>query len=335
MPPIRFYLPDKIPADMPQSPEVFWTGFFGQMRSGVYAWTVQTYLRLRESGFPCELVGKLPQDGIIVAHRKSLGRGFQPSPNTLLVCLKADANFHSYAHLHVVLNRGDARRWYPSVYMPHWPQAGLLPRDPARGDAWENAAFFGDPGSLAGEMRGPAWEAMLRELELAWNPVEPAQWHDFRRVDVVVAVRSFDRRRYPSKPPTKLYNAWHAGVPAVLGRELAYQDERRTSLDYCEAGSFAELVAALRLLKADPGLRRDMAANGRLRARESDPAVITGRWQNFFTDVARPAYEKWVQASARERTAFYRTGFLKATVASTQEKLFALSQSIRGGARER
>jgi hypothetical protein len=54
-----------------------------------------------------------------------------------------------------VLNRGDARRWYPSVYMPHWPQAGLLPRDTGRGDAWENSAFFGDPGSLAGEMRGP------------------------------------------------------------------------------------------------------------------------------------------------------------------------------------
>jgi len=52
------------------------------------------------------------------------------------------------------------------------------------------------------------------------------------------------------------------------------------------------LVAALRQLKADPGLRRDMAANGRLRARESDPAVITGLWRDFFTGVATPAYEK-------------------------------------------
>lgn len=315
---------------MPQSPDVFWTGFFGQMRSGVYAWTVQTYLRLRESGFPCELVGRLPQDGIIVAHRKSLGRTFQPSPKALLVCLKADAPFHSYAHLHVVLNRGDLRPWYPAVYMPHWPQAGLLPRDPARGDAWENAAFFGDPGSLAGEMRGPAWEATLRELELAWNPVEPAQWHDFRRVDVVVAVRSFDRQRYPNKPPTKLYNAWHAGVPAILGRELAYQHERKTDLDYLEAGSPAELTEALRRLKSDPGLRRAMVDNGSLRARESDPAVITGLWRDFFTGVAVPAYEKWIAASAREHRAFYRDGGWKYTVAGLQEKLHALTQSLRG-----
>ena len=129
-----------------------------------------------------------------------------------------------------------------------------------------------------------------------------------RRVDVVVAVRSFDRRRYPSKPPTKLYNARHAGVPAVLRWELAYRDERRSPLDYCEAGSFAELVTALRQLKADPGLRRDMAANGRLRARESDPAVITVLWRDFFTGVATPAYKKWIAASAREQRAFYRDG---------------------------
>lgn len=329
MPPIRFYLPDKIPADMPQSPDVFWTGFLGQMRSGVYAWTVQTWLRLRESGFPCELVGEMPQDGIVVAHRKSLGRSFQPSPNVLLVCLKADATFHSYAHLHVVLNRGDLRPWYPAVYMPHWPQAGLMPRDAGRGDTWQNAAFYGHPGSLADEMHGPAWEATLRDLELTWDAVEPSRWHDFRRVDVVVAVRSFDRQRYPSKPPTKLYNAWHAGVPAILGREMAYQDERKTALDYLEAGTFAELVAALHRLKSDPGLRRDMAASGRLRARESDPAVITERWQSFFTGVAQPAYEKWIRASARERKAFYRDGFLKAAVAGFQEKWYALSQCLR------
>lgn len=334
MPPIRFYLRDPIPADMPQSADVFWTGFSGQMRSGIYAWTVQTYLRLRDSGFPCELVtGKLPQDGIIVAHRKSLGRRFRPSPKALLVCLKADADFHSYAHLHVVLNRSDLRPWHPGVYLPHWPQAGLLPRAPGRGDAWKNAVFFGDRGSLAAEMSGPAWERTLRALELTWDPVEPARWNDFRQADVIVAVRSFDRQRYPSKPPTKLYNAWHAGVPAILGRELAYQHERQSPLDYLEAGSYAELVEALRRLQADPELRRAMVAHGRQRARESDPAVVTGRWRSFFTDVALPAHEQWMRAPAAKHQAFYRAGFLKAAVAGLQQKWFALTPSRRSSSR--
>ena len=326
LPPIRFYLPDTIPPDMPRSPDVFWTGFAGKMRSGVYAWTVQTCLRLQQSGFPCELVGEMPADGIVVAHRKSLGRKFRPSPRLLLVCLKADATFHPYAHLHVVLNHGDLHRWHPATYIPHWPQPGLIPRDAARGEAWENAAFFGDPGSIASEMRGAAWEQTLRDLQLTWDAVEPARWHDFSRVDVVVAVRSFDDRGWANKPPTKLYNAWHAGVPAVLGPELAYRHERRSELDYLEARSLPELVAALQRLKADPELRRRMVENGRVRARESAPAVITGRWQDFFLTTAVPAYERWLRAAPRARTAFYCNGLLKSAVATVQGKLGALRQ---------
>ncbi len=311
LPPIRFYLPDAIPPDMPSSPEVYWTGFLGRMRSGVYAWVVQTYQRLRAAGFPCEITHTLPADGILVAHRKSIPRDYVPPRGVLFVCLRADATFHPYAHLHVVLNRLALSGWYPSVYMPHWPQAGLLPRDPGRGDRWENAAFFGDPGCLADEMRGPVWDGILRELELSWHFVGPEKWHDFREVDVVVAVRGFDRHRHGNKPPTKLFNAWHAGVPAVLGRESAFQQERRHPLDYLEVGSFPEVVAALRQLKADPALRRAVAENGLQRARESDPAAITARWREFFETVALPAYEKCQRVPPWRRSLFQWNGRFK------------------------
>ncbi|MEM8808289.1 MAG: hypothetical protein AAGF01_19895, partial [Cyanobacteria bacterium P01_G01_bin.38] len=38
------------------------------------------------------------------------------------------------------------------------------------------------------------------------------RWHDYRQIGAVVAIRSFDRRRYDHKPATKLYNAWQ-GCP--------------------------------------------------------------------------------------------------------------------------
>ncbi len=322
MPPVRFYLPDKIPADMPSSPDVYWLGFRGHMRSGVYAWTVQTFQRLRAAGFPCELTDQLPADGILVAHRKSVPRDFVPPAGVLFVCLRADATFHPFAHLHVVLNRSALSWWYPSAYMPHWPQPGLIPRDPARGDVWQNAAFFGDPGCIAEEMQGPEWEATLRELELTWHFVGPDKWHDFREVDVLVAVRGFDRHRHGNKPPTKLFNAWHAGAPAVLGRESAYQHERSDPLDYLEVGSFAEVVAALRKLKEEPDLRRAMIVHGRERARESAPAAITGRWREFFEKVATPAYETLRQSSGWKRTLFRWNGILKTNAQDLRERFW-------------
>jgi hypothetical protein len=319
-PPIHFYLPEPIPADMPQSPRVYWAGFRGHMRGGVYAWTVQTFQWLHESGLNCQLTNQLPTEGILVAHRKSLPRNFVPPPKVLFVCLRADATFHPFAHLHIVLTQRAVSRWYPSAYMPHWPQPGLIPRDPARGDRWENAAFFGDHACIAREMQSDQWTSTLRELKLNWQHVPPEKWHDFSEVDVVVAIRDFvGKHHYANKPATKLFNAWHAGVPAVLGRESAYREQRQNDLDYLEAATLADLLAALRCLRDHPDLRRSMVAHGRQRARETDPAVIVARWRDFFATVATPAYEKWRAASAPQRRLWQFNGQLKRKTQDLQE----------------
>lgn len=322
MPAIRFYLPDGIPDDMPLSPGVYWTGFAGKMRSGVYAWIVQTYQHLRAAGFPCELTSTLPEDGIMVAHRKSLPRDYVPPPGLLFICTRADATFHPYAHWHVVLNRRELNPWFPSIYMPHWPQPGLIPRDPARGDTWQNAAYFGDPGCVAKEMQGPSWEETLRALELQWHFVGPDKWHDFREVDVVVAVRGFDGHRHGNKPPTKLFNAWHAGVPAVLGNESAYQQQRKNALDYLEVHSFPEVVAALRKLKEDPALRRAMAEHGSQRARETAPEVITARWREFLETTAVQAYEALPRTGGWRHVLFRINGRLKTAAQDLRERFW-------------
>jgi hypothetical protein len=322
-PPIRFYLPDKVPADMPQSPDVYWTGFRGYIRGGVYAWTVQTFQRLRDAGMNVELSDQLPSEGVFVAHRKSVPRGFVPPPGVLFVCLRADATFHPFAHFHVVINRLTRHPWYPSVYMPHWPQPGLIPRDPARGDRWENAAFFGDDACIASEMRGDEWASILRELKLNWNHVPPEKWHDFSEVDVVVAIRDFiGKHRYANKPPTKLFNAWHSGVPAILGRESAYEQERKGALDYLEARTVPDLVAALRRLRDEPELRRAMVANGCQRAKESEPAVITARWREFFEKMAVPAHEEWRRAGEWPRRWHRWNGLLKTKAQDWQERFW-------------
>ena len=318
-PPIFFFIPNgadwpELPTDMQQ----YWPWIRAQGQLpwwGHFNWTLQTYLRLRAAGFCCELARDIPDHGIVVAHRDFLPTGLRPSPRQLLVCLLADRNRtgsigrHPYAQIHVVQNPHDdflANRSpaWQAFYMPQWPQPGLLPRDPDRGQRFEVAAFFGYEHNLAPELRDATWAAQLRDLGLRWRAVPRDQWHDYRDVDVVVAVRKFGYSDFSCKPPSKLYNCWHAGVPAILGAESAFRANRRSHLDYLEVQSLDETAGALRRLRDDPALRQRMICNGFTRAQEVHPARLAEEWHRLVTEAIVPAYRRWADASPWARAMF-------------------------------
>lgn len=299
LPPIYFYIPqeDWSPSKIPKSANTYWSGFEGNLTSGIYAWTVQTYLRLKEQGFPCQLTGTLPKAGIVLAHRASLPFHLRPKPKLLFVCLQADYDPHPYAQLHIVLNADEARTKKDSYYMPHWPQPGLIPRAPERGARFENVAYFGIEKNLAPELQEASWPEQLAALGLRWLVASRDRWNDFSDVDAILAVRSFESLDYKRKPATKLYNSWHAGVPAILGPESAYRAELLSELDYLEVTSAKEAIEVLGRLRSDPELRRAMVENGRARAEETEPAKLVSRWREFITDVAVPACDRWCGSS--------------------------------------
>ncbi|NEP60100.1 MAG: hypothetical protein F6K31_24355 [Symploca sp. SIO2G7] len=215
LPPIYFYIPPPYwPDTIPASADKAWKGF----GIGIYTWTLQTYLRLKADGFPCQLVSELPEEGIVLVHRNSLRvhNRLKPSKNLLLICLKAELNQYPYAQLQVVQNPTESQTGKNCYYIPHWPQPGLIPRNPTRGDRFENIAFFGHQTNLAAELLEPAWEQELQALGLNWCPRLNSNrwdkyeeidncWHNYNNIDAIVAVRSFDRQQnYPTKPATKL-----------------------------------------------------------------------------------------------------------------------------------
>lgn len=53
-------------AQIPDTADINWPCF----AHGIYAWTIQTWLRLSGAGFPCTLTRELPNEGIVVAHRE-------------------------------------------------------------------------------------------------------------------------------------------------------------------------------------------------------------------------------------------------------------------------
>ena len=139
---------------------------------------------------------------------------------------------------------------------------------------------------LAGH--GIEWAMHAVRHEGAETDKVDASWGDYREIDLVVALRPPDRRLYTNKPATKLFNAWRAGVPAILGPEYAYREQRRSDLDYIEASSLGEAQHAVQRLRGDPELYRAMVENGRARAVKFTPAVILSRWERLLYETLPP-----------------------------------------------
>jgi hypothetical protein len=171
LPQIYFYFSqyEWLSKNMPESADIYQPSFHNSFHKqgisdGEVCWILQTYLRLRDNGFSCELTGTMPTEGIVIAYRMSLPFNFKPTPKLLIICLKADKPPHPYAQLHVVQNSYERKLIENAYLMPHWPQQGLIPRDPARGDRFETVAYLGTGGNLASELISPAWREQLNQM---------------------------------------------------------------------------------------------------------------------------------------------------------------------------
>lgn len=266
-----------------------------ELQLGEHAWVLQTFLRLTRAGHPAELANVPPDEGLIVFHAKqskALARRLPRRRDVVLVGARADNREPLIADFEVLQNGrfADGRRRF---HIPHWPQPGLISRDPARGTRLERLVYKGFDRNLHPAFRSEAWRRFLAGQGIEWVTDSVAfagrstdkmaiEWPDFRQVDAVLAVRPDERSQRTAKPATKLLNAWLAGVPALLGPEYAFRELRRSDLDYLEVGSLSEAEAAVRRLREDPGLYQAMVENGRSRAAEYTVEATVRRWAELL-----------------------------------------------------
>jgi glycosyltransferase involved in cell wall biosynthesis len=190
--------------------------------------------------------------------------------------------------------------------VPHWPQPGLIPRNPERGATIRTLAFKGDRGNLHPDLFSSRFADFLDARDIAVHLEEtddrtvPQPWHDYQNVDLLIAVRKpwHEGDMFYNKPATKLINAWHAGVPALLGPEYAFRELREDPLDYIEVASDEDAMAAIDRLIEHPDLYRDMVAHGRKRAEDFTIDRITERWAEvLFEKIPRIANTQSFQLS--------------------------------------
>ena len=272
-------------------------------------WIYQSWLLLNEAGVSCELATQMPSQGIVIALNSSL-EAFRewerPIPrDVFFVDIVTQRFVHPSAHFHLVQNKNRARYLPDSIFVPHWPQPHLLPRDPNRGERFENAYFVGQPYQCHQEIFSFEWLQQVRRrvgLHVELRPVE--LWHDYRMADVAIALRNVSDLHHFNKPATKLYNAWHAGVPFVGGKESGYASQGEVGKNYLEARSPSEMLTHLLRLKEDPIFRKQLVEQGREASKRFSTEAILGDWKFLVLEKLPALAEKFYEQSPKARRYF-------------------------------
>lgn len=258
---------------------------------GRNSWIAQTFVRLRPvleaRGWQVTTGPRFVPGTISIVHRDDANRFDPPAAATFLVVVRADrAPVHAcdLALAQNPLALGEGER-----FMPLWPQPGLRARDAGRGTRLECLAYQGRV------ERAPDWfgdadfHRALRRRGVRFE-VRSRGWSDYTTVDAALAVREEGPRVLATKPATKLYNGWLAGVPVLAAPEPAYAALRRGPLDLLEVRGPRDVLDAVDILQRDPRRYRDMVRNGRQRGAEYGVDATRERWVDLLEREVLPRF---------------------------------------------
>ncbi len=273
--------------------------FADRLMMGREVWGVQAFHLLRQRGHLVQLSDDYKEGAINIVHREDLDSATIPD-DIFIVSIRADRDPSFDTQMEIVQNRHSV--WRKSdIYIPHWPQPGIIPRDPARAATIENLVFMGKACHLADAFSTPEFTEALTKLGVKLR-IQDNNWWDYQSADIVLAIRKGSPFYLSIKPASKLVNAWHAGCPAILGNEAGYTELRRSELDFFATDSPGEVLRFILELKSDPSLFLHMVEQGRKRASEFTREVVLDRWEQSLAGPISRRYEYWLARKRDNRT---------------------------------
>ncbi len=259
-------------------------------------WVILTYLHLKQRNLDVRLSNKfIPGELCVVNAGNYFPQVYRPHSSFIVGC-RGDCSRSSICNMTIAQNNLGVQSKH-DMFMPHWPQPGLLPRNLDRGTRIETIIFNGS--GLPERFQSPQFLAALKKLGVRFlnNSKEIGlsnNWSDYREADVVLAIRDHHAL---AKPASKLVNSWQAGVPALLGNEPAFREQRQSNLDYIEVREPSDVLEAVRYLKANPDVYMAMIQNGLTRSQEFSFDNIALRWRNLLAGEIYEEYCRWKEYS--------------------------------------
>ena len=278
-----------------------------RIQSNEDCWIIVTYLYLKQKHLNVSISDRFIPGEICVVSSQDLGikeRTF----NSFVVGCRGDGFQPPLCDFTVVQNKACLDDSETDIFIPIWPQPGLIPRLKERGSTIENIVFKGDEINLYESFRSPEFKRELEKLGVTLRingkrENEPVMWHDYSTDDLVLAVRDLTEKDALVKPASKLVNAWIAGVPALLGPEPAFREQRQSDLDYIEVTTPQAVLEAVKLLKSQPELYQKMVANGHKRAEDFTTEKMIQRWYEFLAGPVADGYKRWSKRTQVSRMA--------------------------------
>ncbi|MER9200799.1 hypothetical protein NKH74_16500 [Mesorhizobium sp. M0933] len=261
---------------------------------GHFNWVAQSWLVLRQFR-PGLTIGTDVRPGVINFGHSLLWRNVGPRIGEFRVGARADFPRLFDVDFEVLQNPAVSVS-AKQAYLPYWPVPGQIERDSSR-NGLRTIAYAGRIGkvNLAGEILSGDWFGpKLNGLQ--FKIVPPDKWHDMSEIDLLVAIRSFDRCVYPGKPPSKLFNAWRSSIPLLAGYDNAFSAVGQPNVDYVRIGSQPEFLQSLTQLREDSIFYERIVAAGRARAQEVSHERIAECWLDVIDQRIVPAYKHWYES---------------------------------------
>lgn len=275
--------------------------YAGIFTKGDLNWCLQTYHILAKRGsVAVKCSNCLLDNHINLIHSDQLLK-VKGSSKQFVVCVRADYPLRPWAQYHVVQNVHQLTSDTSSI--PHWVQPGLIKRQADRRGV-KRVAYAGAP--IKGNMAGSAesWKKMFEPYGIEFVLLPSGSWHDLSTIDVLIGIRSFTTHPYHTKPPTKLFNAWHANIPFVGGYDSAFRQVGVPGEDYLLATTPEEAVSAVLQLRYSPALYADLVKRGQQKALQYSEDTIAAIWEKTLTGPIADRYKNWKRYPVYEQIRF-------------------------------
>ena len=259
---------------------------------GIDCWIVQAFLLLHSRApthWEISFSDEIKSGAINIGHRDELhlkhglDRGF-------IVGIRADRPPLVMADMIVCQNRGLASETN-SLFLPHFPQPGLIPRNPILGGRMRTLAYFGRSDNISCITRSLDFRTSLEQKGVVFETRDTC-WYDYSDVDAILALRGLPNIELVTKPATKLINAWLAGVPALIGPEPACRELRESDYDYIEVNSVQEILEGLERLK-DATEYASFQAQAARRSKQVSQEETCNVWLATFEKEIIPCWQRW------------------------------------------